>query len=144
MLIIGCGNRDCGDDGAGIWVAQRLRALGFEAQICSGQAFDLIEAWKGADNVAVVDSTVSGACAGKVSVWDGGPASFQEHLPRSTHGFGVAEAIKLARVLNRLPRRLRVFGIEGRCFDCGIEVSPEVMYAVEQVVERIKAEMAAF
>ena len=61
MLIIGCGNRDRGDDGAGILVAERLRELGIEANTRSGEAVDLIEAWKSADDVIVVDAVVTGA-----------------------------------------------------------------------------------
>jgi hydrogenase maturation protease len=55
----------------------------------------------------------------------------------------LAEAISLARVLGRLPERLRVYGIEGRCFEPGTEVSPEVKVAVEEVVRRITAGQAA-
>ena len=33
MLIIGCGNRTRGDDGAGVLVAERLRKLGIEAEM---------------------------------------------------------------------------------------------------------------
>jgi len=55
----------------------------------------------------------------------------------STHGLGLSEAITLARVLDRLPHRLRVYGIEGRQFEPGTEVSPEVKLAVEEVVRQI-------
>lgn len=137
MLIIGCGNRDRGDDGAGVLVAERLRKAGIDAQIHSGEALALIEAWNGVDDVVVVDAVVTGAPAGTVWLWDGGPVKIQGSSSVSTHGFGVAEALELARILNRLPKRLRVFGIEGRRFDVGSEVSPEVSCAVEEVTEEI-------
>ena len=68
MLIIGCGNRQRSDDGAGILVAERLRDLGIEADMRTGEAVDLIEAWKGADDVIVVDTVVTGAPSGTVQV----------------------------------------------------------------------------
>src|ERR1039458_5833058 len=64
MLIIGCGNRERSDDGAGILVAERLRELGIEADTRIGDAADLIEAWKGADDVILVDAVVTGAPGG--------------------------------------------------------------------------------
>ena len=140
MLVIGCGNRDRGDDGAGVMVAERLRKLGFDARILTGEALDLIEAWSGADDVVVVDAVESGAPPGKVCVWDGPTEQIQGRLPISTHGFGVAEAIKLASILDCLPKRLRVFGIEGRRFDVGDEISPEVVSATEEVAKRIAGE----
>jgi len=143
MLILGCGNRQRGDDAAGILAVERLRALGIAAEVCAGEPSELMEAWSGADGadgVIVIDAVVTGAPAGTVHVWDG------QHLPAfatatgSTHGFGVAQAIELARVLDCLPLRLRVYGIEGKKFEIGAEVSTEVERAVEEVVQRIAGE----
>jgi len=140
MLIIGCGNRQRGDDGTGILVAERLRASGIEAITRLGQAADLIEAWKGADDVIVVDAVVTGAPVGTLRVWEGRPPLAPLSATASTHGFGVAEAIELARALNCLPVRLRVYGVEGRRFEPGAEISPEVRGAIEEVVRKIMAD----
>lgn len=139
MRVIGCGTLERGDDAAGILVAQRLRELGVDAQIQSGEALALIEAWAGEDDVIIVDAVMTGAPVGTVHVWDD-PRSLRQGLsPASSHGLGVAEAIELARALGRLPRRLCVFGIEGRQFDQGAELSPEVKSAVEEGAERINS-----
>jgi hydrogenase maturation protease len=140
MLVIGCGNRDRSDDGAGVMVAERVRELGVKAEICTGESLALIEAWNGADDVVLVDAVVTGAPVGKVWLWDGGQVTTQGSIPISTHGYGVVEAIKLARILDRLPKRLRVFGIEGRLFDIGGDISPEVVSAVEEVAQQITTE----
>jgi hydrogenase maturation protease len=137
MLILGCGNRQRGDDAAGILAAERLRAIGITAEVCAGEASELMHAWSVADDVIVIDAVVTGAPAGTVHVWDG------QHLPAfatstgSSHGLGVAQAIGLARALDCLPARLRVYGIEAKRFELGSEVSPEVERAVEEVVRRI-------
>lgn len=59
----------------------------------------------------------------------------------STHGLGLAEAIELSCVLGCLPIKLRVYGIEGRHFELGVEVSHEVKNAVERVVRSLDAEV---
>src|SRR5512146_3194256 len=143
MLIIGCGNRERSDDGAGILVAERLRLLGLEAHSRIGEAVDLIDAWKGADDVIVVDAVVTGAPIGTVQMWDGLQPVGSVSTSASTHGFGVAEAIELARVLDRLPNRLRVYRVEARRFERGGEISPEVQCAVEEVVRRIIVDVSA-
>ncbi len=140
MHIICCGNPERGDDGAGALVARRLRELGIEAETHTGEAAELLEAWSGDDHVIVVDAVETGAPVGTVSLWDGGQATFPVRPSTSTHGFGLAEAIPLARALDRLPQRLQVYGIEGRRFEPGTEASPEVKLAVEEVVRRIAAE----
>lgn len=143
MLIIGCGNRQRSDDGAGILVAERLRELGIEADTRSGEAADLIEAWKGADDVIVVDAVMTGAPVGTVQAWDGRQPLASVRANASTHGLGVAEAIELAYVLDQLPIRLQVYGIEGRRFELDAEISSQVQRAVEEVVRRIVANVSA-
>jgi len=143
MLIIGCGNRQRGDDGAGLLVAERLQELGIEAEMRAGEAADLIEAWQHAYDVIVIDAVLTGAPAGTVQTWDGRQSLGSSSPTVSTHGFGVAEAIALAHALDRLPRRLRVYGVEGRSFESGAAISPEVMLGVEEVVRRIVADVIA-
>ena len=140
MRIICCGNPDRGDDGAGALVAGRLQNLGLEAETRTGEASELLEAWKGADHVVVVDAVETGAPAGTVWRWEGWQTNFPIRRSGSTHGLGLSEAITLARVLGQLPHRLRIYGIEGRRFEPGAEVSPEVKLAVEEVVRQITKE----
>jgi hydrogenase maturation protease len=143
MLIIGCGNRQRSDDGAGILVAERLRDLGIPAETRSGEAADLIEAWRGADDVIVVDAVMTGAPVGTVQAWDARQPLASVSTTASTHGLGVAEAIGLAQVLQCLPAQLQVYGIEGRRFEPGAEISPEVQRAIEDVARRIIARLSA-
>jgi hydrogenase maturation protease len=55
----------------------------------------------------------------------------------STHGFGVATAVELARALNRLPPRLVLFGIEGKEFGIGRGLSTEVASVLPAITARI-------
>ncbi len=103
MRIIGCGNSDRADDGAGLLVARRLRELGFDAIEHSGDGFALLDLWHGSDDVVLVDALVSGAKPGAVTVWD--PETQPAAAPAfccSTHAFGPAEAIELGRALGRV------------------------------------------
>lgn len=136
-LIIGCGNEHRGDDAAGPLVARRLRELGVRAREESGEGLALIESWSGAAHVILIDAVITGAPAGTVTVFDPrlGPVP---HTPRaSTHSFGVAEAIELARTLDRLPPALEIYGIEANQFEAGSEPSPEVLAAVERVAQEV-------
>ncbi len=134
MVIIGCGNRERGDDAAGIFVAERLRELGFPSMIQSGDALSLIELWRRSQRVIMVDAVRTGAAIGTVSAWDLSCFSPAISSPVSSHGLGVAEAIALAERLGCLPRQLCVYGIEGRRFDVGDEMATEVKSAVQNLV----------
>ncbi len=140
--IIGCGNLQRMDDGAGLLVAQRLRKLGIPAEIQSGGAFELIADLNHDEQVILIDAVATGAPAGTIHVWQGSPP----HLPHATHfsshGFGLAEAFRLGQILNCLPERITVYGIEGDRFGMGEQVSAEVIAASERVAQQIANEFA--
>src|SRR5579864_4899306 len=94
--IIGCGNTDRADDGAGLLVARRLRELGLDSIEHAGDGFALLELWHGSEDVVLVDAVLSGAAPGTVSVWDprSEPLKVQD-CGCSTHGFGPVEALEI-------------------------------------------------
>jgi len=55
----------------------------------------------------------------------------------STHDFGVAEAIEMARALGQLPRQLQLFGVEGKNFQPGEILSSEIEQAIELVADEV-------
>jgi hydrogenase maturation protease len=145
-LVIGVGNALRGDDAAGLQVARRLREREFEnTHESSGETASLMELWQGVDAVLLADAAQSGAEPGTVTRLDVStrplPSAF---LHCSTHAFGVAEAVELSRSLGSLPPRVIVFGIEGKNFEHGAPLSPEVETGVRKAVEMIETEMDAF
>ena len=148
MRIIGCGNRGRGDDAAGVLVVERLRELGVESQgvraeTCSGESAELIDALSSEEEVLLVDAVVTGAPPGTVHEWESDVPPLAGGTPASTHGFGVGEAIRLAKALGRSPKSLRVCGIEASRFDRGTKPTAAVQQAVENVAQRINAGLRA-
>lgn len=140
VLIIGIGNPDRGDDAAGILVAQRLGEMGFDTISHTGSPLDLIQLWKDADHAILVDAVVSGATPGAVHVCDAHAQELQNaDFGSCTHSFDLAGAIQLAQVLNQLPKKLTVYGIEGTRFTVGTLPS----FAVRNSVERAAQDIAS-
>lgn len=145
IKIIGVGNAFRGDDGAGVAVARAMQTKGLPGVAvveATGEGASLIEAWQGVEVVILVDAVHSDTEPGTIYRFDARetplPTQFFHY---STHAFSVAEAIELARVLDQLPPRLIVYGIEGKTYEAGAGLSLEVAQGVEQVVERIEAEV---
>ncbi len=138
LLIIGVGNIYRSDDGIGISVVRRLREQApseIRTLEATGEGTALMESWKDAATVIVVDAVQSGAPPGTIHRLDAHTGQIPKRFFHySTHAFGVAEAIELARPLGLLPRRLVVYGIEGKSFAAGIELSTEVEQAGATVV----------
>jgi hydrogenase maturation protease len=144
-LIIGLGNEYRRDDAVGLVVARRVREAAPESVRVleeSGEGAGLMESWQDADAVILIDAVHSGAKPGTLHRLDAHAQPIAKKFFRfSTHAFGVAEAVELARALGRLPPRLIVYGVEGKRFEAGVGLSPEVEAAVQAVVERVLAEV---
>src|SRR5215469_15743769 len=120
ILVIGIGNPHRGDDAAGLAVAKRIRAATLPGEVTVrelvGDQLALIDEWTGATDVFVVDAVSSGGAPGTVYRFYDVEAITETFRHRGTHMFSLADVIELARALDRLPRRLAGFGIEGAAF----------------------------
>ena len=110
----------------------------------SGEGTRLLESWRNADAVILIDAVQSGARPGTVHRLE----AVEQPVPRallrcSTHAFGIAEAIELARALRQLPPRLVIYGIEGQTFAAGAGLSVAVAQAVPEVIARVWHEICA-
>jgi hydrogenase maturation protease len=141
MIVIGIGNPDRGDDGAGRMAALRLRAIlppAVAVAECDGDVAGLVDLFDGFSNVILVDACASGAPAGKVHRLEVSEAPLPTAaFNMSSHGFGLAEAIELARALGQLPPRCMVYAIEGETFETGAGLSGVVDRAIDRVVREI-------
>lgn len=142
-LVIGVGNDYRGDDAVGLIVARRIRELKLpHVQVLEsdGECTKLMESWKDAERVILIDAVHSGATPGtihRVTAQDL-PANW---LHCSTHAFGVAEAIALAQALGQLPRQFSILGIEGSTFAIGAALSEQVRAALATVVDAVRQEL---
>ncbi|GHD60483.1 peptidase M52 [Thalassobaculum fulvum] len=144
-IVIGIGNPDRGDDGVGRLVARSLDGrlpADVEVVEADGEATALLAHMDGAEAAYLVDACASGAEPGTVRRFDAAAAPLpQAAFGLSTHGFGLAEAIELARALRQLPARCVVYAIEGAGFETGAPLSDAVAEAIPQVQERLCCEI---
>jgi len=142
VVVIGVGNALRADDAAGVLVARRLRPrAGVEIREQSGEATALLEALRGRAAALIVDAA-AGAEPGRLHRLD----AAAEPLPQglfgcSTHGFGLAEGIELARALGALPGACVVYALEGAQFATGAAMSAAVVGALEALASRVDAEL---
>ena len=142
-LVIGIGNRQRGDDGAGCAVADRLLAgphPGFDIVSSDGDVARLMEWFRDYDPILIVDAAACARRAGPLQ-WNAAQAPLPaERRWASSHAMGLAEAIELGRALGRLPRRLTVYGVPAREFGWQEGLSPLTARAVERTAARIERE----
>jgi hydrogenase maturation protease len=144
-LVVGVGNPDRGDDGAGWLVASLLAGrlpedVRIEKQL--GGAAELIGLFGEADCVVMIDAMVSGAPGGTIRRLDCVAGNVvPERGGASSHGFGVALAVALAGPLSCLPKTCVVYAIEAADFALGAQISAEVETSAREVARRIVREL---
>ncbi|MGD9038727.1 MAG: hydrogenase maturation protease [Desulfobacteraceae bacterium] len=140
-LVIGVGNELRGDDGVGPFIARKIKAKKMPrtlVEIHVGETTSLLELWADAAAVILLDAVKSGAGAGKIYRLNPRQQSIPSSFFRfSTHNFGLAECVRLAKTLKRLPPCLIIYGIEGKNFENGTGLSPEVEKAALEVTDLV-------
>ena len=144
-MVVGIGNPARGDDAIGRIVARRVRvraAADVRVVEHDGEATSLLDTMRGAERVWLIDAACSGAPPGTIHRIDCADGLALPPGPVSSHGFGVAAAIELARALGTLPPQCVVYAIEGSYFAIGTTASPDVLHAAEAVAQHILTEIA--
>jgi hydrogenase maturation protease len=147
VLIAGVGSEYGGDDSAGLMAARRLRraleatgALYGEVRVVeeTGHLASLVERWNGIATAVIIDAAVTGRAPGTIMRFEG------DSLPAdpacrftSTHGFGVLDAIEMAKRLGSLPQHVILYGIEAGRTGTGATMCEEVSRAIDQVVAEV-------
>ncbi len=145
VAVIGLGSDLRGDDCAGLEVARRVRGrVPPEVSVLElhGESSGLLEAWRGLARAVIIDASRGGGPPGTVRRFEAAGAP----LPAiaggtSSHSLGLADAIELGRALGRLPTRLTVYAIEGGTFEPGAEPEEALAGAIEDVTERVVADL---
>ena len=146
VSILGLGNSFRGDDGVGIKVAENIGAERIDNVAIFTNIADsvsLIESWEGSDAAYIIDAVSSGSAPGKIHRFE----PMKEEIPAgifrdySTHSLDLKKAVELAEILDRLPGSLVVYGIEGKNFSPGADLTPEVNEAVSEVCRKIVHEI---
>lgn len=146
VLVIGLGNEFRSDDGLGLCAAREVQRRGIPGVTVverSGEGTGLLEAWKDAPCVLLIDAVQPGHLPGGVHRIDCHHDPVPHSLFRSSsHTFGVSEAIALARSLDSLPRVLILYGIEGCTFVPGRGLSDAVVRSIPDLLTWIGEDIA--
>ena len=143
LAVIGCGNSNRCDDGAGVFVAQALQrhlrsrprddVRVFDA---GTGGMDVMFHARGAARLIVVDASCSGSPPGAIFEVPGEELR-REHAPSfSLHDFRWEHALAAGRLIFReqFPSDVSVILIEAQSLGLGLELTPPVRAAAEQVI----------
>jgi hydrogenase maturation protease len=145
-LILGLGNPILRDDAAGLQAARQLYEL------VGGEDVDLVEAavagmqtvqlLSGYDRAVIIDVVQDEARVGEV--WRLDSDDLENVSSTSSHGIGVGQALRLARLMRLpVPEQILIYAIAAADTSTfGESLTPELRQALPAIVRRIAADLA--
>ncbi len=149
VIVIGIGQIFRGDDAAGpavveAWRRQRLEALQdplVSVAITPLPGLALLDQISGFEKAILVDAVLGGPGVSPGSLLLLDPEDLAEFSSEanSSHGWGVAETLKLAETLGRqdMPEEIIIIGIGAAQVELGAGLSPQVADAIPAAVEML-------
>lgn len=104
---------------------------------CDRPGMQLLEMMKPAQAAWIVDAVKSGSAIGTLHVFHNEDIE-QVDTRLTTHAFGVAEAIKMGKILNMLPLQVTFYGIEIGASALVFELSPPIIAAIDELARRLQ------
>jgi hydrogenase maturation protease len=147
LTIIGCGNPNRSDDGAGVYVAKMLQKYLVENPCNNVRVFDagtsgmevMFQA-RGSSALIIVDANSSGSKPGDIFEVPGEVlANIPDTTSHSLHGFRWDNAIYAGHKIfkQEFPKEIQVYLIEAESLGLGLELSGIVQAAACKVVAKI-------
>jgi hydrogenase maturation protease len=145
-LVLGMGNPILSDDGFGLVVAERLRAVplpqGVEVMQSEVAGLRLLELMRGFDKVIIVDAIQMGRPPGDIMRLTGENFRGGQRYG-SAHSIGLQTALRLGEKLGyEMPSDVVAFAVEAQDVETfGEGLSPAVKAACDVVVRLVMAEL---
>lgn len=137
-LIAGIGSPH-GDDQIGWHLAQSLSVrLGAAAavRLCAIPA-DLLEMLAGVDQLIVCDACQGSGPPGSLHRWEWPHLDIVHDERRGSHGVSLHEILKVAEALDRLPRSVAVWTVEGFQYEPGQSISSALLQRIVEITDSI-------
>ena len=149
IAVIGCGNTNRSDDGAGVAVIQSLRKTATRADVrlfdAGTDGMSVMFAARGCSTLIVVDCCRTGAEPGAVFEVPGPELEVAHEPSLNLHDFRWDHALHAGRRIFReqFPTDVVVLLIEARSLALGVELSAEVAAAASRVCARVEQLISA-
>jgi hydrogenase maturation protease len=148
ILVLGVGNLLLMDEGVGVRAIEALLEkfeIPPEVDLVDGgtAGMELLGQLQDRDALIILDAVNCGKPAGTVVRMEGPqvPALLRRKI--SPHQLGLSDLLAAARMTDRLPPRLVLFGIQPKEMDTGLGLSPEVAASLQELVLMTALELEA-
>lgn len=148
-LVLGVGNTIMSDEGVGVHVIERLLAgykIPNEVQVLDGGVLgmDLLYHLEGIENLLLVDAVEARKDPGTIIRLEDDEVPAFLSMKISPHQVGVPDMLAVAKLKDRYPKRIVLWGIQPQLLNMGLEMSPLIESKVDVLVESLVDQLQAW
>jgi len=148
VLLVGLGRPRCGDDAAGLLIAQELssRLVGVaEVVLDETGGWRILEAVSGHQLLVIVDAADAAGelppGGHKKLAYPGDAAAIMERRGADTHTLGLDATLRLGQALGQLPPETWIYAVAGEQFEPETELSIPVRDRLGQVSDEVERDI---
>lgn len=145
VTVLGLGNTLFRDEGAGVHILplleETLAMLGERVELIEGgtDGLRLLGPVEETDRLIVIDAMNGGKEPGTVYTVQRDDIPAYYSMKMSVHQLGFHEVLLAAKMRERLPKRMVMFGIQPESLEFGLGLSDAVRAALPEVAEKVAA-----
>jgi hydrogenase maturation protease len=145
-LVLGIGNLVMSDDGIGVRVIQKLATCfrfpdGVSLLDGGTLGLDLLPRLEGVERLIVVDAVDIGKPPGTLARLAGDDVPIVLETKVSPHQMGLKDLLAVAMLQGFAPREMVLWGVQPEQIEMGMELSPAVAGALDNLVQSVLLEL---
>lgn len=142
--MVGVGNLLLKDEGIGVHIAHALQQIDVPHGtkiIDGGTSPDLPYYLKDIDKLIIIDAVKAGGKPGMIYRFHTHDLNIESEGIISLHELGLAQSLKMMRLMGNAPKETVIIGIEPKEIDWGTELSAELQQKIPEIINIVLSEI---
>jgi len=142
--VVGVGNLLLRDEGIGVHIAHALQQIDIPHNvkiIDGGTSPDLPHYLKDIDKLIIIDAVKAGGKPGTIYRFHPHDLNIESERIISLHELGLAQSLKMMRLMGNEPKETVIIGIEPKEIDWGTELSAELQQKIPEIINVVLGEI---
>jgi len=144
IAVVGVGNLLLKDEGIGVHIAHALQQIDVPHGtkiIDGGTSPDLPHYLKDIDKLIIIDAVKAGGKPGMIYRFHAYDMDIESERIISLHELGLAQSLKMMRLMGNEPKETVIIGIEPKEIDWGTELSAELRQKIPEIINIVLSEI---
>ena len=145
IAVVGVGNLLLKDEGIGVHTTHALQQIDIPHNvkiIDGGTSPDLPYYLKNVDKLIIIDAVKAGGKPGTIYRFHPYDMDIESERIISLHELGLAQSLRMMRLMGNTPKETVIIGIEPKEIDWGTELSAELQQKIPEIINAVLGEIS--